>query len=150
MESAELTLYDLYSLCCYSFLLLLPLLWCKVISKHNHKVWAQIHLLPHPPGPIECLILAGVVSKWKGGQRPQRAPSLDPCQPHTSALIWAPFEPEGRVAATKRLIPIDLHWALRCHSSFIWLWAAPELSEDIMLLSEPVWLGQKIWDCVCF
>lgn len=58
---------------------------------HNHKSEHKSISTPHPPGSIESLILAGVVCKWKGGHHPQHAPSLDPCQPHTSALICSSF-----------------------------------------------------------
>lgn len=95
--------YTIFSSTYFPAFAITSLLWCKIISKRNPwLVFAQICLLPHPSGPIESLILAGVVRKWKGGHRPQRPPSLDPCQPHTSALIWALFEPEGRVAVIPR------------------------------------------------
>lgn len=79
------------------------------------QVSAQTHFHPaaHPPGPIECLILADVVCKWKGGHHPQHAPSLDPCQPHTSALICSSFWAAGTGGSCiKRLIPIDPSTAL--------------------------------------
>ena len=123
----------IYQYLCYSLTLrdLVPPLTFRCLyydarKKKNHwntiaqlQVWAQTHFhlhpppTPHPPGPIERLILAGVVCKWKGGHHPQHAPSLDPCQPYTSALICSSFWAAGTGGShIKRLIPIDLSAAL--------------------------------------
>ena len=86
-------------------LLHVPLL-SLLLSPPHHYYDVCTRPSPRPTGQTQCLILAGVVYKWKGGQRPQRPSSLDPCRPHTFA--WsAAGGTGGRI--TKRLILIDLH-----------------------------------------